>query len=178
MSRKKFLDEAAESLHLRRLSNSLIGLLDMHKTEAVEPSLERVRKELRDAGLRCTAARLWVMRHLIDAVSPLSHAQVADTLAPKGFDRATIYRNLIELSDAGLVSRIELGDHVWRFELKRPNQDGTLEHPHFVCVDCGEVICLPDVNVNLKPAAGAKGSPIKEVTEVLLKGHCGNCPEK
>jgi Fur family ferric uptake transcriptional regulator len=150
----------------------------MQKSEAAEPALDKVRKKLRDANMRCTAARLWVMQQLIDAQSPLSHAQVADALAPKGFDRATIYRNLIELSEAGLVSRIELGDHVWRFELKRPNTDGTLEHPHFLCVDCGEVTCLPDVNVNLKPVAGSEGSSIKEVTEVLLKGHCGNCPEK
>ncbi|MDX1964570.1 MAG: transcriptional repressor [Pirellulales bacterium] len=141
-----------------------------------EPALENVRKRLREANLRCTAARLWVMQELIKAHAPLSHAQVADTLAPQGFDRATIYRNLIELSDAGLVSRIELGDHVWRFELKRPNQDGTLDHPHFVCVDCGEVTCLPDVNINLKPAAGSVGSPIMAVTEVLLKGRCGHCP--
>src|SRR4051812_22633654 len=94
---------------------------------AAEPSLDIVRKKLREAGLRSTAARLWVMQMLIDAHTPLTHAQVADALEPKGFDRATIYRNLIELSDAKIVSRIELGDHLYRFELKRPNSDGTLE---------------------------------------------------
>jgi Fur family transcriptional regulator, ferric uptake regulator len=140
------------------------------------PSLDKVREKLRDAGLRCTAARLWVMQMLIQAISPLTHAQVADELAPKGFDRATIYRNLIELSDAGLVSRIELGDHVWRFELKRPNSDGTLEHPHFVCVDCGVVTCLDNVNVNIKSVDGKPVTIPLQVTEVLLKGHCGNCP--
>jgi Fur family transcriptional regulator, ferric uptake regulator len=137
------------------------------------PNLDEVRKILRDAGLRCTAARLWVLEMLLQSHTPLSHAQVADTLSPRGFDRATIYRNLIELSDAGLVSRIELGDHVWRFELKRPNSTGVLDHPHFVCLDCGEVTCLEEMSVNLKPTSKA-GLPIN-VTEVLLKGHCGNC---
>jgi Fur family ferric uptake transcriptional regulator len=140
---------------------------------AAEPSLDIVRKKLREAGLRSTAARLWVMQMLIDAHAPLTHAQVADALVPKGFDRATVYRNLIELSDAKIVSRIELGDHLYRFELKRPNSDGTLEHPHFVCVDCGEVTCLDDVNVAIKPTN--KAAKKLEVTEVLLKGHCGSC---
>jgi Fur family ferric uptake transcriptional regulator len=136
--------------------------------------LDKVRARLREAGLRCTAARLWVMQQLIEATSPLTHADVAETLASQGFDRATIYRNLVELTEAGLVSRIELGDHVWRFELKRPGK-AEKDHPHFVCVDCGEVSCLPSVSVNIKPSPGTKRSHISEVTEVLLKGRCGNC---
>jgi Fur family ferric uptake transcriptional regulator len=111
---------------------------------------------------------------LIEATSPVTHADLAQILSVRGFDRATIYRNLVELTDAGLVSRIELGDHVWRFELKRT---GKMEkdHPHFVCVDCGEVSCLPAISVNIKPSPGSKRSGIGEVTEVLLKGRCGNC---
>ena len=141
---------------------------------SAEPSLDKIRTRLRAAGLRCTAARLWVMEQLIQATSPVTHADVAETLSPKGFDRATIYRNLVELTDAGLVSRIELGDHVWRFELKRLG-GGNGEHPHFVCIDCGEVSCLPRVSVNIKPSPGTKSSSINKVTEVLLMGRCGNC---
>jgi Fur family transcriptional regulator, ferric uptake regulator len=147
----------------------------MRKTSAALPSLEKVRGRLRTAGLRCTAARLWVMQQLIDATRPLTHAQVADVLRPRGFDRATIYRNLIELTEAGLVSRVELGDHVWRFELRRPGGGHERDHPHFVCVDCGDVTCLSSVSVNIKPAPGSKQSPIGKITEVLLKGRCGQC---
>lgn len=138
-------------------------------------ALEKVRERLREVGLRCTAARLWVMQHLVEAASPLTHAQVADSLEPRGFDRATIYRNLIELTDAGLLSRIELGDHVWRFEARRPGGAENLDHPHFVCVQCGDVACLPSVSVNIKPAPGTKQSRIGQITEVLLKGRCGHC---
>ena len=119
-------------------------------------------------------ARLSVMKELIAAKTPLSHAQMADRLSSNGFDRATIYRNLVELSEAGLVNRIELGDHVWRFELRRPD-DESAEHPHFVCVDCGEVSCLPTGSVSIKHTRGTKPEMISDVTEVLLKGHCGNC---
>ena len=147
----------------------------MPKALAALPALEKVRERLRATGLRCTAARLWVMQELVDAMRPLTHAQVADALRPRGFDRATIYRNLVELTQAGLVARIELGDHVWRFELRKPGSAARRDHPHFVCVDCGEVACLPSVSVNIKPAPGSKQSGIGKVTEILLKGHCGQC---
>ena len=153
------------------------------------PDLDAVRAVVRDAGLRCTAARLAVLQHLFQARGPKTHAEVATALADRGFDRATIYRNLTELTEARLVSRMELGDHVWRFEIRRPqsghgNKD---EHPHFVCTTCGEVSCLDGVDVAITPkpgrsrraggrqAAGAAGGGIGSVQEVLLKGQCTQC---
>ena len=116
------------------------------------PALDAVRARLRQAGLRCTSARLAVMQHLIAARGPETHAQVSDALAHTGFDRATIYRNLTELTEARLAARVELGDHVWRFEAKRAGggHKGD-DHPHFVCTTCGEVSCLDDVKVSITP---------------------------
>jgi Fur family ferric uptake transcriptional regulator len=122
---------------------------------------------------------------------PRTHAEVADALTDRGFDRATIYRNLTELTESRICSRVELGDHVWRFEMR--HGDAT-EHPHFLCTSCGEVSCLDDVEVAItrkpgaKPAAkrrtGSKGvgdgaaakrPGIGSVNEVLLKGTCEQC---
>ncbi len=136
---------------------------------------DQVRTRIRDSGLRCTMARVHVLEQLYAATAPLSHADLAGTLAPEGFDKATIYRNLVEMAEAGILSRMELGDHVWRFELKRTEQEHSDEHPHFVCVECGEVACLPGVTVNVSPAPASKGSVIGELTHVLLKGRCGRC---
>jgi len=152
-----------------------------------ESRLEAVKSRIRSAGLRCTAARLAVMEHLGSVAGPRTHAEVSAALADLGFDRATIYRNLTELTDKKLVSRVELGDHVWRFELKRPGGHGVAgeDHPHFVCTTCGEVSCLDDVRVAISPKprrrgtrpAGrtARSSRIHSVTEVLLKGRCDSC---
>ena len=123
-------------------------------------------------------ARIAVLRELSGAQTPLSHAEVADKLAGAGFDRVTVYRNLMELSDAGIASRVDLGDHTWRFELKREtSKDHVSEHPHFVCVDCGEVSCLPGVSVSVNEPTDETSAPVGKITEVLLKGHCGNCSE-
>jgi Fur family transcriptional regulator, ferric uptake regulator len=145
-----------------------------------------LRERIRAAGLRCTPARLAVFEHLEHAAGPRTHAEVAESLASLGYDQATIYRNLVELTDAKLISRVELGDHMWRFEAVRQGHHGpaTAGHPHFVCTECGEVSCLDDVNVAITPRATkgrAKGSTPRRpasrrtVTEVLLKGRCGDC---
>jgi Fur family ferric uptake transcriptional regulator len=138
-------------------------------------SAEIIRRRIRDAGLRATAARVAVLQELLAATSPVTHAQMAERLAGGGHDRATIYRNLVEMAEAGILSRIELGDHVWRFELRRLEEAGVADHPHFVCVDCGEVSCLPTGSVSIQHDAGAKPATIGTVTAVLLKGHCNHC---
>ena len=133
--------------------------------------VEEIRQQLKSAGLRCTSARLAVMRELRKSAGPVSHADLAETLVPLGFDKATIYRNLMDLTECGLASRSELGDHVWRFELRDP--DGDIEHPHFVCLDCGDVFCLKEIEFT--KATRRKWSSVGSVTEVLLKGHCSKC---
>ena len=138
--------------------------------------IDPIRERLRAAGLRATSARIAVLRILSQASTPLSHAEVAEMLEPGGFDRVTVYRNLMELSDSGIASRVDLGDHTWRFEVKTENSQGhKSEHPHFVCVDCGEVSCLPGVSVSVDESQRVKSEPVGKITEVLLKGHCGNC---
>ena len=124
--------------------------------------LDSLRERLRAVNLRCTAARLTVLQHLVDNSGPKTHAEVSDALADKGFDRATIYRNLTELTEAGLVARVELGDHVWRFELRGKDAAGRHEesHPHFVCTSCGEVSCLDDVTVAITPKVAAAAKPL------------------
>lgn len=139
------------------------------------PSLADLQSRIREAGLRSTAARIAVLRELIEARTPVSHAELAEKLVPLGFDKATVYRNLMDLSEVGMVSRTELGDHVWRFELRRDGVGHNNDHPHFLCTDCGMVTCLSDVSVNLAAMLGGKHAPGMTVTEVLLKGRCGTC---
>jgi Fur family ferric uptake transcriptional regulator len=136
-------------------------------------TVQTARDALRGAGLRSTTSRVAVLQHVAAATKPLSHADVADTLVPEGYDKSTLYRCLVELADAGLLARLDAGDHAWRFELKRSEDEHGPEHPHFVCVDCGKVTCLPDTDVKISPLK--KSSPVGDVTEIFLKGHCKEC---
>ncbi len=128
---------------------------------------------IREAGLRSTSARLAVLHHLRQADSPITHAELAEELVPLGFDKATIFRNLTDLTEADLVTRTELGDHVWRFEIRDPADPHRGKHPHFVCVDCGKVTCFADVTFG--KSTQKRTEEVGRITEILLKGHCIAC---
>lgn len=131
---------------------------------------------LRGAGLRATAARAAVFQALIDAGGPMSHAQVCDGLAEAGFDRATVWRNLADLTEAGLVRRTDLGDHLWRFELTTTVEHQVDElHPHFVCTACGTVACLPEGAITVHAVRGAPKALRSGEVEVQVRGTCNDC---
>src|SRR5690606_24492103 len=139
------------------------------------PSLNPSRDLLREVGLRCTAPRLAVLQFLQNHRGPLSHGELVEALADREFDAATIYRNLIDLERAGLLSRVNLGDNVWRFELRGTTEESQREHPHFVCLKCGEVTCLAHMRLKLTPATGSPRSIVNSISTVLLKGQCVRC---
>ena len=168
------LPQGPLSKHLVACRLESVKLIMKKTATAVGSSLAEVRELIRQSGLRSTTARIAVLQRLQGAKTPLTHADIAVDLVPQGFDKATVYRNLTDLTEAGLVNRYELGDHVWRFELKKSTHHDP-DHPHFLCLDCGEITCLSDVEVQITPTPGSKKSTISELTEVLLKGHCERC---
>jgi Fur family ferric uptake transcriptional regulator len=139
---------------------------------------------IRDAGLRVTQPRLAVLQVLTKTPRPLSHADLIDALDGQGFDRVTLYRNLNDLADAGIVARTEVGDHVWRFEL-RPSRSGRAgndshagsprTHPHFTCTDCGSVACLPENVVRITKSGRLPKAVREHSVEVSLRGVCDRC---
>jgi len=139
-----------------------------------EPSIstEQARDMLQAAGLRRTSCRIAVLKQLGEAAQPVSHNEVADVLTPQGFDKSTVYRSLVEFAEVGLASKLDLGDHVWRFELVGEHVDEN--HPHFVCTECGKVTCLDGVSVRIVTKRGAPEPP-EEISEVLIKGKCAKC---
>jgi Fur family ferric uptake transcriptional regulator len=135
--------------------------------------LDELRAALRGAGLRATPARIAVLGLLRDGGGPRSHGEVAERLAGHGWDRATIWRNLTDLADAGLVRRSDHGDHTWRFEVVSAAHAAD-QHPHFVCTGCGTVECLPDVEVSAKRTRAPRAVRARQV-EVQLRGLCDAC---
>lgn len=94
-------------------------------------------------------------------------------LEERGFDKSTIFRTLNDLAESGLAYRMELGDHVWRYELAETSADPhpvATVHPHLLCTDCGSITCLStdEVQISIVERIGA-------VSEVLLKGRCRDC---
>lgn len=122
------------------------------------------------AGLRATSARIATLLVLRDAKGPLSHADVSARLVDQQIDHATVFRNLSDMVAADLIRRSEFGDHVWRFELASDDRDG---HPRFVCVDCGTITAVEEVE--LTKQSQSMSERVGQITEILLRGHCSQC---
>ena len=139
------------------------------------PSIPQARSTLREAGLRATPCRVAVVQYLSPVVSPVSHQEACQELEERGFDKSTIFRTLNDLAESGLARRMELGDHVWRYELSSccsDSHEATALHPHLLCTDCGSITCLSHDEVQVSIVA-----EIGNIREVLLKGHCRQCQE-
>lgn len=131
-----------------------------------------MRDHLRDLGLRATSPRLAVLSTLHDHAAPLSHEALMERLGD--FDRATVYRILSDLFQAGLLRRMDLGDHIWRFELLDTCRTVRDDHAHFLCTACGEVTCLPELE--LRATRGPLPAALQgaEIT-LRVSGRCAEC---
>lgn len=105
----------------------------------------------------------------------MSHAEVVQSLDEFGFDQSTLFRCLNELADAGLATRLDLGDQTRRFELRRMEDEAEFTHPHFMCVDCGDLTCMNEFTVQITPSRGPRRSKLGTITEIMIRGHCGRC---
>lgn len=147
-----------------------MSLTIVPKADAREDAQQR----LRNAGLRATSARMAVLQILTQSDAPLSHGEVSERLDAELWDRATIYRNLMDLVRAGLAQRSDSGDHIWRFELEKIHHDPA-QHPHFVCTTCGTVECLPEMEMLPAEAVSLPRAVQKHRVEVQVKGVCDDC---
>ena len=98
---------------------------------------DRLREYLNSRGLRMTPERLLVLQGVLsreghfDAEELLRHLQQQD----KTVSRATLYRTLEHLTDAGLVIRHHFREGHALFEHAHERKD----HDHMVCDRCGKV---------------------------------------
>lgn len=133
-----------------------------------------LRDAIRARRLRVTPGRLAVLRLLRTLDAPLSHSEVVQRLGDERNDRATTWRNLTELARAGLLRRVDLGDHVWRFHAPREADQQREVRAHFVCEACGLITRLTGVQVTV-PRAKAPRSIARGEFEIRVQGRCDDC---
>jgi Fur family transcriptional regulator, ferric uptake regulator len=137
-----------------------------------------MRHRVRSLGLRATSPRLAVLVCLHDHGGPMSHLELMDGLGEGQLDRATVYRILSDLAEAGLLRRMDLGDKVWRYELLDPCcRTIANDHAHFLCTSCSRVTCLPELE--LRPVSGKPLPAELRGAELHLRvtGRCSTCAQ-
>jgi len=139
---------------------------------------DHVRDELRRSGARTGGARDEVVAYLERQDCCLSAQELFDGIRREGKKKvgiASVYRVLEQLSELGLVHRVDLGGGVARFEAALP---GGEHHHHLVCDVCGRVELFDDPSLEqaLVTVAGAHGYALSQ-HDVVLHGSCSDCAE-
>tara|TARA_B100000575_G_C23005586_1_gene579390 strand:- start:107 stop:550 length:444 start_codon:yes stop_codon:yes gene_type:complete len=133
-----------------------------------------LRSLLKEHGMRVTAQRIAVLSILSEQTGPLTHEEVMDQLAPGMYDKASIWRVLSDSANVGIVRRMDLGDRVWRYEMVDACHTAEDEHPHFLCESCGEVTCLPPLEVRTKDGRVPEKLMAAQF-HIRISGNCGEC---
>lgn len=136
-----------------------------------------IRTRLHRAGLRATAPRLAVLALLAEQTRPLAFCEVADALGRTDWDRATTYRNLVKLSEAGLARVVSRAGGMARYTAVRDGSESEHAHPHFVCSDCGGVSCLPQAAVPVPRVRGRWSASVRDAS-IQLQGRCPACLDR
>ena len=140
----------------------------------MENTHQEMRDSLRSLGLRATSSRLAVLTVLHSHAGPLSHDALMERLETGRYDRASIYRILSDLSEAGLLNRMDLGDHIWRYELIDACRSIANGHAHFLCMSCRVATCLPEIE--LRAATGSLPDALRGADiQIQVTGRCKKC---
>ena len=129
-----------------------------------------IERRLADSGLRRTPQRYAVMAFLMKQPGHPTAAEIFEAVNrvdPRS-SRATIYNNLRDLVETGLVREVAVEGRAARFEVK------SMPHHHFICDRCGNVEDVDWYDVP-RPAAAALGKRVLREYELILRGLCTRC---
>jgi len=136
---------------------------------------------LSQAGYRLTRARRVVVEVLAAKGVHVSAEELLAELWQAGehISRASVYRALGALEQAGLVERVGVPRGPARFELIELGDDGSRQSCHFICGCCGRVMDVASGRVkSLQQAAQRQVDLPVETCQVRLIGLCDECRRK
>lgn len=109
---------------------------------------EKIDLHLEHRGLRMTRQRRQIIAVVFQSDEHFTAEELivrARRLDPRT-SRATVYRTLAMLVEAGVLGEVELGKGQRFFD---PNFSGRPDHSHLVCIDCGRVVEFEDSHLEV-----------------------------
>jgi Fur family transcriptional regulator, ferric uptake regulator len=127
------------------------------------------------AGFRRGGARKAVIEVLAAEPCALSALDIDERLrqGDRRVGRASVYRALEQLTELGLVHKLDLGAETARYERTDPAGD---HHHHMVCDECGKVLPFEDAGIEraVTKVTGGAGFEVRD-HEIVLHGACDDC---
>jgi len=135
--------------------------------------LEQLIKKSKEKGLKLTPQRKVIFDILAESNRHLTVDDIyqkARTVYPM-LSPATVYRNVEQMVDAGLLTHLELSGASMRYDT---NLD---EHHHFVCDKCGKVfdLYLKDFSYEVDSEKSHLDDVRVDSKQLYLHGACGEC---
>lgn len=137
---------------------------------------------IRQRGLRRTAQREVIVKAAFSKDEHFSADELFERVRKTcaNTSRATVYRTLGLLVEAGLLREIDLGDDQTTYD---PNFLDKPTHNHLVCIDCGRVVEFEDAQMEALAARVTHRLGFKPIRQSLkIEATCeqlrtdGRCP--
>ena len=132
---------------------------------------------LKKEGSRYTAQK----KEIVDAIGKTkTHFEIDSFLADmtvinKRFSRATVYRTIKQLFEAGLIQKIRTKDGKVFYEQNFIKK----HHDHMICNQCGQIIEIKDNKIETFVAEYCKHIEFEQDYRSLhIYGTCKNCKKK
>jgi len=141
-----------------------------HNLNCLSVDRHTIKRALADSGLRSTPQRYAVMAFLLEQAGHPTAAEIFEAVNrvdPRS-SRATIYNNLRDLVQAGLLRPVAMEGRAARFDAK------DIRHYHFICDRCGNVEDMDWYHVSPPPAAWF-GKRVLRECELIFRGLCARC---
>jgi Fur family ferric uptake transcriptional regulator len=143
---------------------------------------ERLDDFIRRKGLRRTAQRERILKSAFSKEEHFTAEELFERVRNTSADisRATLYRTLGLMVEAGLLREIDLGDDQTTYD---PNFLDKPSHNHLVCIDCGRVVEFEDAHIDLLNDCVTRRLGFKPLRQTLrIEANCeqlrlnGRCP--
>ncbi len=135
--------------------------------------LEKLIQKSKEKGLKLTPQRMVIFNILSEHDRHMTAEDIyreARAEYPM-LSPATVYRNMEQLVEAGLLTHLDLGGPSTRYDT---NLD---EHHHFVCEKCGKItdVYLKEIRYELDPEKSKLSDVRIDSPQLYLHGVCREC---
>jgi Fur family ferric uptake transcriptional regulator len=143
-----------------------------------EDIIAQLKDIVKQKGLKYTKQREIIFETILDSDKHLNAEEVYNSIREKHPDInigiATVYRALVFLEEADLISSISLNQDGKKFETNFKNH-----HDHLICVKCGKIVEFHDDEIEQRQEIAAVVNGFKLVSHTMnLYGVCKDCQDK
>jgi Fe2+ or Zn2+ uptake regulation protein len=142
--------------------------MDMEKT------IRLYRDFLKSKGLLYTQPREVVLKEAISALWHFSADELTEQMHKNGIaiSRATVYRTLSSMKEAGILNSVDLGHGHIHYEAPRTKK----QHEHIACKQCGAICEIQAENLAKEINAAAAKAKFKHIEYAIrISGVCEKC---